>query len=93
MKDMLPPGTYDAFIQAATPVRGSGKNGLRFKLALANAVLLGTVMYEIRLSDFNQIESRLHPWDSYVRAPRSCRERHHKAKAQPNRGPRGNNPW
>lgn len=24
---------------------------------------------------------------------RSSRKRHHKAKAQPNRGPRGNNPW
>lgn len=28
-----------------------------------------------------------------VRPVRSARVRHHKAKSQPNRGPRGNNPW
>lgn len=31
-------------------------------------------------------------WTRY-KFPRSTRNRHHKAKAQPNCGPRGNNPW
>jgi hypothetical protein len=90
MKNTLPPGLYDAVIKNCTEVRGSGKNGLRMKLALANAIMMGTVMYEIRLHD-DHIDTLHLPF--IYKSPRSKRNRHYKAKAQPNHGPRGNNPW
>lgn len=89
MKDMLPPGLYDTVINGFA----RSKTNLRMKLALANLRMMGTVMYEIRLHDDN-LDMITHGWPYKVpRAKRSLRNRHYKAKAQPNCGPRGNNPW
>lgn len=93
MTDKLPPGVYNAVIQGMTPTRGNAKMGLRLKLALANAILTGTVMYEISLHD-DMVDMCTHGWP-YKAPPvlRSLRIRHYKAKPQPNCGPRSNNPW
>lgn len=90
MRDKLPPGVYNTVIQGMQPIRGSNKNGLRLKLAMANLALMGTVMYEIRLHD-DHLDIIDHPY--IYKSPRRKRSRHYKAKAQPNCGPRGNNPW
>ena len=91
MTDKLPPGVYNAVIQGFEPsLRGAPKANLLMRLAVANAVLTGTVMYEIRMHD-DMLDWTTHPW--IYKTPRSMRSRHHKAKAQPNCGPRSNNPW
>lgn len=93
MTDSLPPGVYNAVIQGMSPTRGSAKNGLRLKLALANAVLMGTIMYEIHMHD-DMMDTLVHGWPYKApRVLRSLRVRHYKANPQPNCGPRGNNPW
>ena len=94
MTDKLPPGVYNAVIQGFEPsLRGAPKANLRMKLALANAVLMGTVMYEMRMHD-DMIDMVTYGWP-YKAPPvrRSLRVRHYKAKPQPNCGPRSNNPW
>lgn len=94
MTDKLPTGVYNAVIQGFEPLlRGAPKTNLRMRLALANAVLMGTVMYEIRLHDDN-LDMITHGWPYKELHPsRNQLKRHHKAKPQPNCGPRGNNPW
>jgi hypothetical protein len=57
---------------------------------MATLALQGTVMYEMRLHD-DHIDMLHHPF--IYKSPRYKRNRHYKAKAQPNCGPRGNNPW
>lgn len=91
MTDKLSPGVYNATIQGFEPsLRGAPKANLRMKLAFANLLMTGTLMYEVRLHNDN-LSMITHPW--IYKSPRSKRSRHHKAKPQPNCGPRGNNPW
>lgn len=94
MTDKLPPGMYNATILGLGPsLRGSPKLNLRMKLALANALLTGTIMYEIRLHD-DKVDMVTHGWPyREIRPSRNQLKRHHKAKPQPNCGPRSNNPW
>ena len=91
MKDMLPPGIYDAVVIGA---RASSRGRLRLDLALAAMALHGTVMMEIT-PNFSGLESRVIAFDEFYDLSRQgkVKDRHHKRKPQPNRGPVGRKSW
>lgn len=68
----------------------------RMVAAFATMARDGTVVIE-HIFEFPRRPRIMGMWDMYawptMPTPRNKRNRHHKAKAQPNRGPRGNNPW
>jgi hypothetical protein len=64
---------------------------------MAKITTMGTVMIEQRFVWPRYVPTVHGLYDMMqwpvIKPPKNRRSRHHKAKAQPNCGPRGNNPW
>lgn len=90
---MLTPGVYNAMIQGLEPVLRGNKFHLRMQMAAYSLIASGTVMMEMRMHD-GMVDYYRHGWPYKTRALcRSLRNRHHKAKPQPNAGPRSKKRW
>lgn len=93
MKAVLPPGTYTGRIVAITDHLMIGH---KLHIALEEAFAQGTSITQIIVNDFSDLELRILKHKDVMifdDVEKKVKNRHHKRKPQPNRGPLGRKEW